>query len=150
MCCLARYKTEEYLQKHLDYCFVPQAIEMPKANTPGAKCEFREFKKTQKFPFIIYADFETIARPVEDSVPINTVTYQSHEAVSYGYVVVDWTKKIIHQEFYNGSDCVRKFYTSLRTLDQKLRDLLAESVKPLSMTAADEEEFQASTRCVIT
>ena len=93
--CLAGYKTVECLQKHLDYCFVPQVIEMPKANTPGAKCKFREFKKTQKFPFIIYADFETIARPVVDSIPANTVTYQSHEAVSYGYVVVEEKRSFI-------------------------------------------------------
>ena len=63
--------------------------------------------------------------------------------------MVDWNKDIIHKEFYNGLDCVKKFYLSLHKLRYKLFDLLEKSVKPLKMTSQDEAKFQASNECVI-
>ena len=61
---------------------------------------------------MIYADFETLA--TSPSCDQNdTRIYQEHTACSYGYIVVDWTGKIIIKDFYRGEDAAHKFLSSI-------------------------------------
>ena len=90
MYCLQCFKSESILTKHVDNCLTingKQAINMPKEGENIL--EFNNFHKQQVVPFVIYADFEAIAKKVQGCKPNDdksyTEAYQTHEDCGYGY-----------------------------------------------------------------
>lgn len=142
--CLTGFKDLDSLEKHKSYCDIPQAIITP---DPGSKCYFHEFNKTEKYPFVMYADFETLATKPEDDIP---EIYQNHVAISFGVVVVDWNKNIIFQQFYHGEDCVKMFFEFIYKAYHDLMQILDENLKPLpQLTIEEEDGFKNAEICVI-
>jgi len=57
---------------------------MPKE---GEYVEFEAWKKTQRRPVVIYADFETLLMKTEEKKGGSMTVIQRHEAMSYGVLV---------------------------------------------------------------
>ena len=66
--CLQGFHSELSRDKHYEYCKDSEAlkIEMPK---PGSLVEFHDGQNQFKVPFMMYADFEAILRPVHGPSP---------------------------------------------------------------------------------
>ena len=64
--CLQSFHSEESRDKHCNYCKDNEAvkIEMPKE---GSFVEFHDGQNQFKVPFTVYADFEAILKPAEES-----------------------------------------------------------------------------------
>ena len=62
--CLNPVWCEEALSGHQEYCGEYEAvkIEMPKK---GTVLEFKNYHRSEKVPFIVYADFERIIKPIQ-------------------------------------------------------------------------------------
>lgn len=140
--CLNGFRTQERLNNHLLYCLEKdgQRIELPK----DPSLYFKQFNKTLKHPFIIYADFETLVKKESDGF-----ASCKFEACSFGLVVVDWNQDIVHSQFYRGDDAARKFITSLKALGPTVKDWFDLSRKPLVMSDEEEKEFQQTENCSI-
>ena len=66
--CVQGFHSEGSRDKHYEYCKDNEAvrIEMPK---PGSFVEFHDGQNQFKVPFMMYADFEAILRPVHGPSP---------------------------------------------------------------------------------
>ena len=79
--CLNSFKTEEVLGNHQEYCHNNEAvkIEFPKNNL---HVNFKNFERSMKVPFVIYADFECFTEDINTCHPnpqySYTKQYQKH------------------------------------------------------------------------
>lgn len=64
--CLSHFGTEDLLKTHRDYCKQHEAVKiiMPKE---GETIKFKDFNRSMKVPFVVYADFECMLTPVESN-----------------------------------------------------------------------------------
>ena len=86
--CLNPFWCKEALSKHQEYCGEYEAvkIEMPQK---GTMLEFKNYHRSEKVPFIVYADFECFIKPILSCDPDDkksyTKQYQKHEPSSFCY-----------------------------------------------------------------
>ena len=113
MNCLQGFNEESSRDKHLDYCINNGSVkvEMPHRN-PIVKYSDGQFQF--KVPFIMYADFESILKPIQG--PENNPRISSMRVIKnhvpcgwcirsqFGYGKVENPLKL-----YRGEDCVKKF-----------------------------------------
>ena len=78
-------------------------------------CEFTDFSKTIKHPFVIYADFEAILVPESDSV-------RRHEPIAAGLLFLKLGKVVEYHQFV-GEGCVENFL-------RKCEELAYRKVRP--------------------
>ena len=66
--CLNKFTAPEKLNEHIEICKENSAckIEVPK---PGETITFKNFKKSMRVPFVIYADFEAITEKIDSATP---------------------------------------------------------------------------------
>ena len=114
---------DDKLKQHLEVCDAEQRIIIP---SKDEKVCFKKYKALQKYPFIIYADFETLAKNIDANVNVNmnTFEYQNHVASSYGFVVVDWKQDIIHSSFYRGEKASERFLDEITAITNLLYEKL--------------------------
>jgi len=79
--CLNGFTYEIGLRNHLEYCSQHelQRIEMPK---PGTILKFKNYNRSMRVPFVVYADFESFIKPIDTCQPYSydsyTNKYQKH------------------------------------------------------------------------
>ena len=61
-------KAVKSLNKHNEYCSQhgAQKIELPK---PGSKVKFQNYNRSMRVPFVVYADFESLIKPIDTCQP---------------------------------------------------------------------------------
>ena len=71
--------------EHEKECFVHcgQLLTFPQEDY----VEFESIHKQVEHPFVVYADFESILRPIDEEKP-KTKRYQEHDACSFSYYIV--------------------------------------------------------------
>jgi len=88
--CLIGYRTIDSLTKHTEYCSQhdAQKIELPK---PGTILSFKNYNRSARVPFIIYADFESFIKPIDTCQPDPSMSYtnkyQKHVPSSFCYYI---------------------------------------------------------------
>ena len=81
--CLYYFWTEEKLTKHVIDCEKINQCKITLPNKKNNTLEFTNFGFKNRVPFVIYADFECILKPVID----NERAYQHHVPFSVGYYI---------------------------------------------------------------
>ncbi|XP_053206582.1 uncharacterized protein LOC128390835 [Panonychus citri] len=147
--CLHGYDRAEKLATHLVDCEnrAVQRVKIPllTREDPLVNIVKRNLKKESKHPFVIYADFESVCIPTGDSRKVSR-----HEPSSYGYIVVDWNKKVIKSDFKHGKDIINDFLSSIKHTEKWLTVYLKENAsKPLAITDDIEESFSLASNCWI-
>ena len=112
--CLNPFWCEQSLNKHLEYCSNHEAvkIEMPKK---GDKLKFENYYKGERLPFIIYADTESLIKPIQtceaDPEKSYTKKYQKHEPISFSYYIKCFDDNVFSQKprNYTGLDAMQNF-----------------------------------------
>ena len=104
--CICGFAKKSNLEKHSRFCSKPQRVNLPKPEY--AFLHFDQYEKQVKYPYIIYADFETLAKKT-DSLKSE---YQLLQAISFGYIFVDFKHRIVFKELYTGADCALRFIQS--------------------------------------
>ena len=68
MRCLNPFHSQESLDKHLEYCSAHEAV---KTETPevGTTLKFKNYNRSMRVPFIVYADFESFIKPIDTCEP---------------------------------------------------------------------------------
>ena len=156
--CLSGVRTADSLKSHKNYCNnnAAQRIVLPgqsktKSGDPNPHdltvCQFRNFEKMIPFPYVVYADFESILSKSEKTITENTFEYQTHEACSFGLIIIDWNNHIICQKFYRGKDAANKFMECLLHIAPMLRRHLSLSYKPPNLSNEEREKFRIAQVC---
>ena len=95
--CLNGFDDPEKLEKHKEYCSEEESIKinMP---SPDTYIKFKNFLHSERAPFAIYADFESIVKPLDTCEPdpnkSYTLKYQKHEPVSFVYYIKSFNESV--------------------------------------------------------
>ena len=72
--CFNSFNSSESLEKHKEYCYENESVKttMP---PPGTYLRFKNFLHSEKAPFAVYADFESLIKPMENCDPDPNKSY---------------------------------------------------------------------------
>lgn len=121
--------------------------------------KFTNFFRNDRIPIVIYADFECLLKPINNSINTKkTTNTHIHEAMSYGfYVKIDYNiipRELINQYkiprklfIYRGANASKHFMTSIIEISNKIYKLYKIN-KPMNKLTNDEKiKFQNATAC---
>ena len=119
--CLNVFQKEEKFQYHKEQCMLnnPQNIIMPEE---GSYVEFKKYKNTTYYPFVVYADIECTTTKLEipDLNPesSHTIKTQYHEPISYVFRFVSYNQIVMENKtlIYVGEDCMDNLVEELEYL----------------------------------
>ncbi|XP_071153082.1 uncharacterized protein [Mytilus edulis] len=150
--CLQGFTDKCKLERHKADCgkFDFQKITLPKE---GEVLEFKEYAKTARIPFVIYADFECLTRKVDICHPnpnmSSTTTYQQMEPYSFGYQRVSIDKRYDKPPvIYRGPDVVENFIRRLLEEEKEIRDIL-NRIEPMIITEYDKLDYKYAKKCYV-
>ena len=118
--CFHGFVRQDLLDDHLPYCkkHGAQKIELPDEDNKWLR--FENFRRQLRTPFVIYADFESLNKKIDDSsVDTNTTKYKEHEPCGYAYKVVcedsQYSKPVFH---YRGPNPINHFLQKISQEEQ--------------------------------
>ncbi|XP_053209662.1 uncharacterized protein LOC128393504 [Panonychus citri] len=144
--CLQGFSNIDKFLSHQQTCQSKQLVLLPQPNT---KIGFIKFKALEKYPFIVYADFETLAKTIDNDIISNTFEYQKHIPSSFGFVCVNWMGEIIYSKFYRGTNTAAIFFDELNRLPFLVQQIFSNNIKPLTTTIEQDIQIQNEPYCWI-
>ena len=114
--------------------------------------KFKNYNRSEKVTFIVYADFESYIKPMQscDPNPESSYTkqYQRHEPSSFCYYIKCFDDKVCKPKFvsYTGKDAVQKF---VDMLEKDIKRITTIPEKEMVFGEKERERFQKETKCWI-
>ena len=106
--CLNHFPNEKKLKIHKEYCSNNEAVknEMPKE---GSLISFIHHNRSEKIPFVFYADFESFTEEISTCEPNDkksfTKQYQRQRPSGFSYKCVGFKKKMnVNPVLYRAKD----------------------------------------------
>ena len=127
--CINHFTTQEKLATHKEYCSAHEAvtIEMP---GEGTTLSFKNYNRSMRVPFIVYADFESFIKPIDTCGPnpenSYTKQYQKHTPSSFCYYI-----KCFDDEVYYQNPVTYTASTENEDVAQIFVNMLEEDVKSI-------------------
>ena len=154
--CLNGYDKTDKLDKHKEYCSENKCIKinMP---PPGTFIKFKNFLHSERAPFVVYADFESIVKPLESCEPdpnkSYTLKYQKHEPVSFVYYIKSFNESVYKsikrtyiKENEEDPDPVDVF---INWLEEDVKIISELGNEPMKITEEEQEQFNQASNCWI-
>ena len=149
--CLNHFWCEQSLNKHLEYCSNHEAvkIEMP---DKGSKLFFKNHFKSERLPFIIYADTESLIKPIQTCEPCSqssyTKKYQKHEPISFSYYIKCFDDNVFKRRLrsYTGEDAMDKF---VKWLENDVKEIANIPEKRMIFKIQEQQQYEKETKCWI-
>ena len=154
--CLNGYDDMDKLDKHKEYCSEEKSIKinMP---SPNSYIKFKNFLHAERAPFAIYADFESIVKPLDTCKPdpnkSYTLKYQKHEPVSFVYYIKSFNESVYKsklrsyvKENEEDPDAVDVF---INWLEEDVKIIAGLGNEKMIITAEEEEQFKQASNCWI-
>jgi len=159
-----RYKLhgEEALARHRLVCGTHKPI-LPVMPKEGEILKFNALCKTQRVPFVLYADFEALLMKTPGQRGDNTTVLHSHHPMSYGFMVVaaDGVPVELMEHFgiprtpivFRGSesedDVAKRFVLAITDMADRICKLLKTTNVPIVMSVEDVRLHGVKTACDI-
>ena len=154
--CLNGYDEPEKLEQHKEYCNESESIKinMP---SPDTYIKFKNFLYSERAPFAVYADFESIVKPLDTCEPdpnkSYTKKYQKHKPVSFVYYIKSFnesvyksTKRTYIKENPEDPDPVDVF---INWLEEDVKIISELGNEKMIITEEEEEQFKQASNCWI-
>ena len=150
--CLNSFWCEKSLNNHLEYCSNHEAvkIEMPKKEESVLK--FKNYHKGERVPFMIYADTESLIKPIEscEPNPQNSYTkkYQKHEPISFSYYIKCFDDNVFEPVLrsYTGEDAMQNF---VEWLENDVKEIANIPEKKMIFKKQEQQQYEKETKCWI-
>ena len=88
--CLKSFWSQESLNRHQEYCNEYEAVKIELLEK-GMILNYKNYHRSEKVPFILYADSESYIKPLHSCEPnpesSYTKQYQKHEPSSFCYYI---------------------------------------------------------------
>ncbi|XP_073999570.1 uncharacterized protein [Rhodnius prolixus] len=161
---LNREGIAERVKEHMEYCGMnrPSRIVLPECNDDGTPptVSFTKIQNQLRIPIVIYADFESILKKINNNNPgtSQTTPYQSHLPMSfctYVKVAEDIPRHCIPADFpaepyiYTGEDAAEKFMAYIKTVAEKVAEVFSMKRPMLPLTPSQLEAFLKSQQCYL-
>ena len=163
--CFNSFNCEESLIKHKEYCYNNECVKisMPPQNT---FLRFKNFRYSEKAPFAIYADFESLIKPIDNCDPdpnhSYTKKYQKHEPISFCYYIKCFNDTLC-KEIFNDDTRRKQLNSYIKTkpedpdaidvfikwLEDDVKFLANIKPKKMVFTKEDEKQFNTASDCWI-
>ncbi|XP_065678249.1 uncharacterized protein LOC136093209 [Hydra vulgaris] len=138
------------------YCLIKIRIELPKPNT---MIKLNHFKKTMRVPFVVYADFESIIKPINTCAPnpneSYTKQYQKHTPSSFCYYIKCFDESVYQSKLVTftasneDEDVAQKFVNMLEEDVKKIYNDYLKFPKKMIFTMKDKNNFDNAKICHI-
>ena len=149
--CLNPFWSHKSLEKHWEYCKNHEAV---KINMPekGTILKFKHHERSERVPFIIYADTEALTKEMQncDPNPQNSYTkkYQKHEPISFSYYIKSFDDNVYESKLrkYTGEDAMEKF---VEWIEEDVKEIA--NIPDVEMIFGPNElkQFNETTKCWI-
>ena len=163
--CFNSFKSPDSLDKHKEYCYNNECVKisMPPPNT---FLRFKNFRYSEKAPFAIYADFESLIKPMDNCDPdpnrSYTKKYQKHEPISFCYYIECFNNTLC-KEIFNDDTKRKQLKSYIKTkpedpdaidvfikwLEDDVKFLANITQKKMIFTKEDEKQFNMASDCWI-
>ena len=163
--CFNSFKSPDSLDKHKEYCYNNECVKMSMP-PPNTFLRLKNFRYSEKAPFAIYADFESLIKPMDNCDPdpnkSYTKKYQKHEPISFCYYIKCFNDTLC-KEIFN-DDTKRKQLNSyiktkpedpdaidvfIKWLEDDVKFLANIKPKKMVFTKEDEKQFNMASDCWI-
>ena len=154
--CLNGFDDPEKLEKHKEYCNEEESV---KINMPpeGTYLKFKNYLYSEKAPFAIYADFESLLKPLETCEPdpnkSYTHKYQKHEPLSFVYYIKSFNESVYKSQLRSyvkeneeDPDTIDVF---IKWLEEDVKIISELGNEPMKITPEEEEQFNQASNCWI-
>ena len=154
--CFNGFNTPDSLNKHKEYCYNNECVKilMP---PPGTYLKFKNFLHSEKAPFAIYADFESLIKPMHNCDPdpnkSYTKKYQKHEPISFSYYInssIDGVYKPVLRKYTKtkpeDADAMDVF---IKWLEEDVKAIANIEEKEMIFTKEDKKQFNKAWNCWI-
>ena len=145
--CINGFKSKDSLNKHKEYCYNNECVNiiMPPPNT---FLKFKNFRCSERAPFVIYADFESFIKPMDSCDPdpnkSYTKKYQKHKPSGFSYYIKSLYEDVKKSE--------KRTYIKTKKEEPDAEDVFVKwleedvkkiaNIKPKKMVITKEEEKQ--------
>ena len=154
--CLNGYDDLEKLEQHKEYCSEEESIKinMPK---PDTYIKFKSYLYSERAPFVIYADFESLLKPLDTCKPdpnkSYTHKYNKHEPLSFVYYIKSFDESVYKstlrkyvKENEEDPDTIDVF---INWLEEDVKIISGLGNEPMKITPEEEEQFKQASKCWI-
>ena len=154
--CFNSFNTSESLNKHKEYCYKNKCVKtnMPPQNT---YLRFKNFHHSEKAPFAVYADFESLIKPMDNCDPdpnkSYTKKYHKHEPISFSYYIlcsIDGVYKPRLRKYTKtkpeDTDAIDVF---IKWLEEDVKAIANIEPKEMIFTEEDIKHFNKASNCWI-
>ena len=150
--CLQGFTQESSRDEHYGYCINNKTVrvEMP---SKGSIIEFYDGQNQFKVPFMIYADFEVILKPIQDLSPDPSKPYtkEVNQHIPSGYCIYSkfaYGKVENPLRLYRSEDSVEKFCDHIKEKARRLYHMIPE--KPMEpLTNKQWIQYKRASECHI-
>ena len=153
--CFNSFNTSESLNKHKEYCYENKSVKitMPPQNT---YLRFKNFHHSEKAPFAVYADFESLIKPLDNCDPdpnkSYTKKYQKHEPISFSYYIAVngvFFKPVLRKYTKTKPEDADAMDIFIKWLEEDVKDIANIEVKEMIFTEEDIKHFNNASDCWI-
>ena len=149
--CLNSFWCHKSLEKHWEYCRNQEAV---KINMPekGTMLRFKHYERSEKVPFVIYADTEALIKPIQNCQPNPESSYtkknQKHKPINFSYFIKCFDDNVFKPVLrsYTGEDAMEKFVEWIGEDVKKIAN-----IPDVEMIFGPDEldQFNGATKCWI-
>ena len=153
--CFNSFNTSESLNKHKEYCYENKSVKitMPPQNT---YLRFKNFHHSEKAPFAVYADFESLIKPLDNCDPdpnkSYTKKYQKHEPISFSYYIAVngvFFKPVLRKYTKTKSEDTDAIDVFIKWLEEDVKAIANIEPKEMIFTEEDIKHFNNASDCWI-
>ena len=154
--CFNSFKDEDKLKEHKKYCYENESVKinMP---PPGTFLRFKNFLHSEKAPFTVYADFESLIKPMDNCDPDPNKSYtkkhQKHEPISFSYYInssINGVFKPVLRKYTKtkpeDADAIDVF---IKWLEEDVKAIANIEKKEMIFTEEDRKQFNKASDCWI-
>ena len=154
--CFNGFNTPDALNKHKEYCYNNECVKL-ELPPPGTFLRFKNFLHSEKAPFAIYGDFESLIKSMYNCDPdpnkSYTKKYQKHEPTSFSYYInssIDGVYKPVLRKYTKtkpeDADAMDVF---IKWLEEDVKAIANIEEKEMIFTEEDREQFNKASDCWI-
>ena len=154
--CFNSFKDEDKLKEHKDYCYENESVNiiMPQQ---GTYLRFKNFLHSEKAPFAIYADFESLIKPMDNCDPdpnkSYTKKYQKHKPISFSYYIsssIDGVyKPILRKYTKTKEEDMDAMDVFIKWLEEDVKAIANIEEKEMIFNEEDKKQFNKTSDCWI-
>ena len=153
--CLNSFNTSESLNKHKEHCYENKSVKitMPPQNT---YLRFKNFHHSEKAPIAVYADFESLIKPLDNCDPdpnkSYTKKYQKHEPISFSYYIAVngvFFKPVLRKYTKTKPEDTDAIDVFIKWLEEDVKAIANIEPKEMIFTEEDIKHFNNASDCWI-